>query len=162
MMSDRERASVDLGMRILDEALMALGESPTQNSPFFRAAEPLIGVFPNLYLEKPDVAPFRFVFSTTLDVWVGPFSEVFLVDVLKTSPDALREAIERILRSGVSVDTGWRVTTTTITLTEPAARPWLRLRVRARGVPHGLASYYEPFHPPMTGRIVEADYEYPI
>jgi hypothetical protein len=151
VLSDRERQAARLGEEALDRALVALGHRPALDNPDFRLAEPIALDIPNAVLEKPGAAPLRFVFGPTLDIWVGPFSEVILVDVA-AEDDAQRteviedaqRVIEKLLRSSITCRAG-RWLTAEITLQLPGDEPWRRLKVRAKGAELALEPCYAPY-----------------
>jgi hypothetical protein len=145
MINDQEREAARLGMQLLDQALISLGQRPLVDNPDFRATDPVVGDLPTRVLEKRGVAPFRFNFGLVLDVWVGPYSEVVHAQVSDaTNKDAQRQ-IEEVLLSAVTCRAGKR--SMEITLQRPGDEPWLRLMVRASG----LASTLEPTYSPYVG-----------
>jgi hypothetical protein len=135
-MSDQEREAARLGMRVLDNALIALGHRPALENPDFRAAEPVVGDLPNIVLEKAGVAPLRFIFGQQLDVWVGPFSEIVTVDISHATKDDA-QATCRIGKRSVE-----------IALQLPGNEPWLRLKVVGGS---GAALTLEPTYAPYAG-----------
>lgn len=142
-MSHDQRGCSEAGQKAFDDALVGLGELPAGSNPDLRRGEPILGVFPNVYLVRSGVAPLRFVFGQTVDVWVGPFSEAVVIDVTDASLDLVRGSILRVLRSSVLVSSGrW---TTTIVFQIGDELPWSRLRVRARGAEGLLDGDYKPF-----------------
>ena len=142
-MSDREREAARIGMQVLNDALTALGYKPAPENTDFRIAEPVVGDIPNTILDKPGVAPLRFVFGLELDVWVGPFSEVLTLDVSDAAKDEAQRRIEKLLRSSVECRMGrWFMN---ITLRLPREEPWLRLKVGASGYPATLEPVYAPY-----------------
>jgi hypothetical protein len=145
-MSDQEREAARLGMRVLDNALIALGHRPALENPDFRAAEPVVGDLPNIVLEKAGVAPLRFIFGQQLDVWVGPFSEIVTVDISHATKDDAQWRIERLLRSSATCRIGKR--SVEIALQLPGNEPWLRLKVVGGS---GAALTLEPTYAPYAG-----------
>jgi hypothetical protein len=145
-MSDQEREAARLGMRLLDDALIALGHRPVLENPDFRVAEPVVGDLPNAVLEKPGVAPMRFIFGQQVDVWVGPFSEVVTVGVSQAKKDDAQWRIERLLRSSATCRI--RKRSVEIALQLPGHEPWLRLKVASRS---GAALALDPTYAPYAG-----------
>lgn len=143
MMSDQEQESARLGMLALDQALVAVGQQAVDQNPDFHFAEPVLGAIPNVALQKPGVAPLRFVFGLDLDVWIGPFSEVVLLTVTDASFGLVQRRIEELLRSSVRCASGKR--SNVITLQLPGAAPWLRLRELGGGPSHTLEPVYAPY-----------------
>jgi hypothetical protein len=143
MISDQERETARLGTQLLDRALVALGRRPAVENEDFRAADPVVGDLPNTVLEKPGVAPLRFIFGPQLDVWVGPFSEVVTATISEATADDAQRQIERLLRS--SVDCRIRRNSAEITLQVASDEPWLRLKVRAAGLAAALEPRYAPY-----------------
>ena len=153
VLNDRERQAARLGEEALDRALTAVGSRPVLENPDFHYAKPVVLDVPNAVLEKSGVAPLRFVFGPTLDVWVGPFSEVVLLDIAADTVDdaqrteAIEQAqptIEKLLRSSISCRSGgwWTVE---ITLQLPSEEPWRRLKVQAKGMESALDANYAPY-----------------
>lgn len=143
MMNDEEREAGRLGMQILDQALVSLGQKPALANPDFRVTEPVVGDIPTTVLEKPGAAPFRFVFGRDLDVWVGPFSEVILAPVRTATEKETQQRIELLLQSSVTCRPGKR--SIEIAFQRPGRVPWLRLKVRAAGVVAKLEATYSPY-----------------
>jgi hypothetical protein len=143
MVNDEEREAARLGMRILDQALISLGQKPMLESQDFRVTEPVVGDIPTTVLEKSGVAPFRFVFGRDLDVWVGPFSEVILAPVHSATEKETQQRIEVLLQSSVTCRPGKR--SMEIALQRPGRVPWLRLKVRASDVAAKLEATYSPY-----------------
>jgi hypothetical protein len=141
--NDEEREAARLGMQILDQALVSLGQKPALESPDFRVTEPVVGDIPTTVLERRGVAPFRFVFGRDLDVWVGPFSEVILAPVRAAAEKEIQQRIEVLLQSSVTCRPGKR--SMEIALQRPGSVPWLRLKVRASGVATKLEATYSPY-----------------
>lgn len=146
MINDQEREAARLGMQALDQALISLGHRPVLENRDFRVADAVVGDLPTTVLEKPGVAPFRFIFGPDLDVWVGPFSEVVTARVSDASKNDAQRRIEELLQSSVTCRPGKR--SMEITLQRPGHEPWLRLKVRASG----LASTLEPMYLPYVER----------
>jgi hypothetical protein len=144
-MIDREREAARIGLEALDEVLVAHGEDPVHRSSNFHETVPVKGDIPNVVLEKPGAAPLRFVFGIEFDVWIGPFSEVVLLEASEEAKGLIRQRITDVLRSSVAYRAGKR--SATIALRLPGAKPWLRLKVHASG----LESSLEPFYPPYFG-----------
>jgi hypothetical protein len=143
VINDQEREAARLGMRLLDQALISLGCRPVSENPDFRSTDPVVGDLPTAVLDKPGVAPFRFIFGRDLDVWVGTFSEVVIAPVSDArTPDA-RYRIEELLRSSVICRPGKRLME--ISLQRPGDKPWLRLSVRASGSVSALEPVYAPY-----------------
>lgn len=143
MISDHEREAARVGMRALDQALVALGRPSVSQNPDFNFAEPVVGHLPNIVLEKRGVAPLRFVFGFDLDVWVGPFSEVILLTASEASFDLIQQRVAELLSSSIFCQAGRG--SMVITLQLPGDEPWLRLKVRASGLSSELDSAYAPY-----------------
>jgi hypothetical protein len=148
MLGDRDREAARLYMQVLDQALISLGRRPVSDNPDFRVTEPLVLDVPTTVLEKPGVAPLRFMFwPDNLDVWVGPFSEVVVVqssDAGKKN-DPLR-MIAALLQSSVTCRRKrWWME---ITLQRPGAEPWHRLKVS--GFDRQAAEALEPIYSPYV------------
>lgn len=145
-MTGQEREAARLGMEALDQALIGLGRPPVEENPDFRMSEPVRGDLPNAVLDKLGVAPIRLIFGPDLDVWVGPFSEVVLLEVSEATKGLIVHNLKKILRSTIVCQAGRR--SVLITLAIPGAAPWLRLKVRGTSVSDSLEPSYEPYSRP--------------
>ena len=143
MLSDREREAASLGMQILDQALISLGQHPLGENPDFRITDEFVrGDTPNAVLERPGVAPFRFLFGAEIEVWVGPFAEVVIVPIAET-PENAQDAIKNLLRSSVTCRR--RKLWLEIALQRPGEEPWSRLKVLGAGSESELEPIYAPY-----------------
>ena len=143
MMSGTERAAARIAIDVLNAVLAEHGQPTLEQNPHFRSADPIMGVLPNFVLDKDGVAPLRFVFGQTLDIWVGPYSEVVVAEIVPDRIGALRDVVARVLHSHVAVMPGryW----TTLELSESGMDPWRTLRVRHGGRRPSLNRQYLPF-----------------
>ncbi|MEM9520796.1 MAG: hypothetical protein AAGA37_15865 [Actinomycetota bacterium] len=91
-----QQAHVESALSAVNAALAACGElSLDQSGDFVRDDS-----YPLTYrLEVADAAPIRFQFYGELNVWVGPFSEVLVVDAL--DQDLITSAVRRLLTSSI-------------------------------------------------------------
>jgi hypothetical protein len=141
-MSDLEREARRVGLRALDDALIALGASPLRENSDFRATDPDVGGIPAIVLDRSGVAPFRFTLGLDLDIWIGPLSEVVAAPISAATQADLQRQIERLLRSVVTCRRGKR--SMTIGLQLPDEEPWLRSKSTARAWRRRLSRRIRP------------------
>jgi hypothetical protein len=121
-----ERDKIVAGQLALSAALAEIGEAPLGSNPDLIEDVPYLEVFPTYVAFREGAAPFTFVLGSELQMDVGPFSEVLVLDV-DVSADELRDSLVRVLRSHVDVTVGriWA----TVTLTDSNGQEWRKLRV---------------------------------
>jgi hypothetical protein len=142
MVSAHEQAGIELGLGLLDRELGTLGMPPLRQNPDFAEREPFLGVFPVFEVVRPGAAPFRFVFSSGVDLWVGPFSEILEIEAEAENAELIATSVQRALRSVVEVSRVRK--TVVITLSLPgSANPWLTVKVRGSDY-EGPFVRYEP------------------
>ena len=147
-MNATERYLAELGIQALNGSLVRLGYPPVGESLDVRMADPVVGDIPNAIVEKPGVAPFRFVFGRDLDMWIGPFSELLLLPVSEQAMGEIEEQLTQALRSEVHCHYGR--TMAKVTLQLPGQVPWFTLRSWARGRVRALGPRYAPYAPPRS------------
>lgn len=142
-MDSSDREVTRIARRALDDALVSLGRRPVSENPDFWPGEPVPGDFPTVVLEAPGVAPFQFVLGPDVDVWVGPFSEVVLVEASAETEATIRSRLRDVLLS--TVTSRRRRWSTEIVLRVPGAEPWMRLRSYGRFTAAPLEPAYRPY-----------------
>lgn len=142
-MNDQELAFARLGLEALNSSLAELGYLPIGQNPDVRLADPIVGDITNAVVEKPGVAPFRFVFGRDLDIWIGPYSEVVGAPAREDTIGRIEGLITRVLMSEVLCQ--YRRKSVELVLRLPGQDPWLRLRVRGGRQEPSLAPLYEPY-----------------
>ena len=142
-MNDRERFLAELGIEALNASLAMLGHQPIEENPNVHMVDPVVGEIPNVVVEKPGVAPLRFLFGRDLDIWVGPYSEVVAAPVREETMVRIQDLITRVLTSEVLCR--YRRKSVELVLRMPDQNPWLRLKIRGADLKPTLQPRYEPY-----------------
>ncbi|MBT0774215.1 hypothetical protein KIH74_35045 [Kineosporia sp. J2-2] len=143
-MSEAERKASEAILRIFNDELIALGETPIRENASFREDDAYLGIFPVYHLEMENVAPLTFLFGSVFDVSLGPFTELVQFDMNDYDDLILRATIRRLLMSCVTVRSAlWAIA---IELTLPGqAKPWSRHWIQGHRQGKSLVGTYQPF-----------------
>lgn len=130
-------------MRAIDEALARLGELPVAHNRYFHATRAMAGDLLAVVVEKPGAAPLAFVLGQDFDVWLGPYSGVFVCAGVDSNRELISETVERMLSSRVGCESSRR--SILITFAIGGSEPWLTLRVRGASGRIRLQDSYPPY-----------------
>lgn len=102
-LSETEGSRSELGRRILDEALVGVGQLPAALNPDVYELEPIAGLFPVFRLAKPGSASITIQWGTDLEVAIGPFSEFLVYALTQGEAPSIRDDLAKLFRAEVQV-----------------------------------------------------------
>lgn len=124
--SEFEQRMIEECCRGLNSALSSLNMEPLGLNSDLVEDMPFLEVFPTFVSVKEGAPPFAFLCGYQLQVDIGPFAEVLLLNP-EDGQDNLRELLVKVLTSVVEVSMGhiW----TTVNLIDSGGIAWRRLKI---------------------------------
>ena len=146
-MRGRAQRHAQVGIDAMNAALSSLGMPPIGDPESDIQFDEPDTYAPQAVLDAPGAAPMRFIFGPLLDVWIGPFSEVLVMDVERQTTSEIEEELTCLFTSQVAYR--YRRGSVRIALSQPEQKPWRRLGVSGG---FGVFPRLEPLYAPYVVR----------